>query len=268
MFSHTIPCLTKEFRMLKQIKFNAINLTLTAILTVFIIACIMTLPLVNRNAKGTTQPQQENIAVRNKTGALEVLESRVENSILKVKMKNVSNRNITTYEVSLGGGKSAQTELLYTNEVITPGEIFDEEYPVDEDLIRDGFTIAAVVFEDGMGNGDTKVIQQITDIRYGERLQYQRSLPLLEQAANTPDDQLSEKLDQLASQISIDEIPNANLSSYVKSGIQNAKNHLIQEFKTIKEEGRRKGNRKAKEKLLELKQRKQLLINNLSIINK
>jgi hypothetical protein len=238
------------------------------ILTLGIIACAVLLSLRILDARGSSKSQQTIIQVNNKTYAIEVLDSRVENGNFKITLKNRSNRNITSYEVSLGGGKSAQTELLYTNEVIAPGQVFSDDYPVDDTLIRDGFGIVAVIFEDGTGNGDARVIRQISDIRYGEKLQYQRSLPLLERAASVSDNSLPETLDQLPLQISSPENQDSNLSPYVKSGIQNAKNHLIQELQTVKEVARRQGNSKAKSKLLVLMRQKQTLIKNLSVYNK
>jgi hypothetical protein len=248
--------------MLKRHKINFLLLTLG------IIACTALLSLRILDVRGYTKSQQTIIQVNNKTYAIEVLDSKVENGNFKITMKNRSNRNITSYEVSLGDGRSAQTELLYTNEVIAPEQVFSDDYLVDDTLIRDGFGITAVIFDDGTGNGDARVIRQITDIRYGEKLQYQRSLSLLEQAASAADDSLPETLDQLPSQISSLENGDSNLSPYIKSGIQNAKNHLIQELQTVKQVARRQGNIKAKSKLLELMQQKHKLIKNLSVYNK
>lgn len=246
----------------RAIRYLALTASIVFIVTV---ASLFSLRILG--VKGSTDSQQSVIQIDNKTYALEVLDSKVENGNFRITLKNRSNRNITSYELSLGGGKSIQTELLYTNEVITPGQTFIEDFPVDDHLIRDGFAIVAVVFEDGTGNGDSRVIRQITDIRYGEKLQYQRSLPLLEQAINASDNSLPETLDWLPSQLSTPENSDSNLPPYVKSGIQNAKNHLLQELKTVKEVARQQGNSKAKEKLRELKQQKQTLIKNLSVYN-
>ena len=95
-------------------------------------------------------------------------------------------------------------------------------------------TLAAVLFEDGTGDGETDELARLQDIRTGVKSAYQQILPLFHQASiadeSVPIDTAFQMLENKVSSISDEQVP---VNS--KRGFAEAKNYLKQELKDLKD---------------------------------
>ncbi|HKB67141.1 MAG TPA: hypothetical protein VKC61_14890 [Pyrinomonadaceae bacterium] len=149
----------------------------------------------------------------NKTKALEIVNTTKvligEVYVLRVTLKNVSSKNITSYTY-LTGHAVITNGYAFSQRLLGPGETADEHIPY-ENLQTAATTFSereadlvftAVWFEGGTGDGDPKFIRQLSDESEGIKEQAGLILPLLRKALRDPEIQEDEVLTALESQIS------------------------------------------------------------------
>lgn len=195
--------------------------------------------------------------VLNKTRAFRVVSQERDNQHFLLTLKNGYRKDITGYTVTQGmdtpssAEVSIEEDFIYGDKVIAPGETYVVRIPISEQSPAPGsvpqqeqdINVAAVLFDDGTGDGDAKVIKKTKDRRRGERIQLERILPLFQAVLDAPDADLPAALDRLESRIALlPEVTGKEFSSSVKSGLQGGKEMLLQAAQTLRQNRQRLNN--------------------------
>ncbi|HEU4387493.1 MAG TPA: hypothetical protein VFV34_06830 [Blastocatellia bacterium] len=128
-----------------------------------------------RRAAAIASLKAEDITVTNETSAFAVVAvEKTPEGFLRLALRNDYNKTITAYEFRVGiTGTLVET---FTNGIkvgIQPGESIEKLEAIDLDPGSDklGVQIRAVIFEDGTGDGNARLVQEIRDVRTGEVIQ-------------------------------------------------------------------------------------------------
>lgn len=149
-------------------------------------------------------------------------------------LKNEHSKGIKAFQIGIESSRITK-DFIYEATVISPGNTWMEYCPYQPSLEKNNFVILAVVFEDGTASGTPESVKAIKDIRQGERMQMLRFRPLVEDALQSADSELSIALDKLESQIgflSVDE--EESLANYVAFGLNREKQRLLRSIGDIK----------------------------------
>jgi hypothetical protein len=125
------------------------------------------------------------ILLSNKTRSLEVIKADLNEAgkVVRVAVKNVSNKNIDWFRISLGADSAIEADFtLAEKSVLAAGEIYEDEYPFDTSSDQVPITIVSVLFEDSVSDGDAYYAQLLKAKRSGENMELSRVVPLLRQA--------------------------------------------------------------------------------------
>ncbi|MCI0490096.1 MAG: hypothetical protein L0229_26180 [Blastocatellia bacterium] len=125
----------------------------------------------------------------------------------QVVLKNEYDKSITAFEigVDIDVAQSKMTRDLIHDKrhnSIPPGTTWTEFHPHTLYMDTKPLTIFGVIFEDGDGDGQTKTIKNIKEIRLGQKMQLKRFRPKLLNILQEPDWQLTEALDRLELEVS------------------------------------------------------------------
>jgi hypothetical protein len=192
--------------------------------------------------------QELEATIVNKTKALEIVSTTKvlmgQAYVLRVKLKNVSAKNIVSYTY-LAGQAGNTRGYAFSEKLFEPGETSEEYIPYEKlqtaattssereaDLV-----FAAVWFEGGTGDGDPKFLRQLGDESQGIKEQARRILPLLRKALQDSEIQEDHALTDLESQISLlsteDEATSQSLD--YKLGRSMANRQLASKVKELRE---------------------------------
>lgn len=137
-------------------------------------------------------------SVTNKTQALLVTGVQIERpsnsprQLLSIQLKNVSEKTITGYALSLGPGSFIEVDFHY-KEYKKPSDSFAERIPLDS-IFRDGKSVSvaieSVVFQGRTFEGNDKVAARMINRRLGMREQLVQSLRLIENTLRKRDSEL------------------------------------------------------------------------------
>jgi hypothetical protein len=155
--------------------------------------------------------QKDIPSVANKTQALLVTGVQIEGpssngfpASLSIQLKNVSEKTITGYALSLGPSDFIMRDFHYT-EYKNPGDSFALREPLD-DIFVDGKSVSvaieSVIFQDRTFDGNDKVSATMINRRLGEREQQIQSLRLIENTLRKPDSELPPAIQVLEQDIS------------------------------------------------------------------
>lgn len=222
---------------------------------VVIVVCCITLLVVGARSTKTHQhddikQQQEelkqtfrveSLKVTNLTSRFEVsrLEKTSEGNIL-IQLRNNYDKTITAYQTSLGSTTTLVEMILSPlGDYIHPGDTTDlmEGINIDPDLEKEGFTIHAVVFEDGTSDGETKSINKINDYRRGEMMQMAHAARLLGESAGAADGEIVWALDKVGNTSVLTGDGAGTLSRSVKFGAEDARKRISILATGAKEQG-------------------------------
>lgn len=149
--------------------------------------------------------------VESKTQALEVLSVTRRDPFLRIRIKNVSDKNIYSFRMSYH--KSGQALLFSfilsdTKTALAPGEVYRYEHSFipDSPLAREALTFEAVLFEDGTGDGETVKVKSLQDLYLTSRRELEHVIALLQAAINAPEVETLDNLRDLQRKVS--ETPN------------------------------------------------------------
>jgi hypothetical protein len=173
--------------------------------------------------------QSNNLSVVNKTQALQVVSAIVTNNRLSLQLKNLSNKHINGYTLSLGEGTMV-TDYTISDHAIAPGEIEEKSIPLDDSPSpsQQRVSIDAAVFTDNSSEGDANATQYIKNRRRGVKLQLQRVLPLLRNLLSVADADVAAKLQEVKKQIlAFPEDSTNNASKAVNDGLRDAKQDAL-----------------------------------------
>lgn len=180
-----------------------------------------------------------------KTSAIAVLQAELttlgSNQLLTVKLQNVSGRDIKAF--SIANGKSWMTRnYMLTDESFVAGATHNQIIPVTADGIQGlksngkNFTIAAVYFADGKGDGLPVYVSRLADQWAGIRDQASRILPCLSGLSRRTPSQRSQSAcesEALNLPVKAD-----GMSSDYEGGLENAKREVLSQLKVAREEAK------------------------------
>lgn len=164
-------------------------------------------------------PRQD-LPVINNLKAIEVISLTDNERFFDLFLRNISNKPINGYSISLKDGGARTVDLSVGEKTINPGQTF--KVSLSHRLEAMPPTIRYVTFEDGSSEGDLVGIRELQDRREGRREQLQRIVPLLKKAISTGD------LDQLRTELNaLPEHPLRDRSIYYVQGQLNAKEDAL-----------------------------------------
>jgi len=209
-------------------------------LIIAIIVCLIAITAISSRA---TREQQTDTTVRveNKLHVLQIMSIRqvpLGNGMTRVfnlEVMNISDKAIVSYVLRNKNGSSITSTGASTGWSLAPGATNIDTISVNG---NEGLPILfAALLEDGTGDGDSQEVSRMRDYRAGVEKQFQRSLPILRGARNTPESaRASAVLDDLQNRLSAlpEEAVGPNVSPGMASGIQHAKEFIIFQLKPLK----------------------------------
>lgn len=200
------------------------------------------LGLSRRRMRRPQVPRSVALSVPSRTYAIQVLESHLVpvggSSLLVVKVQNVSGKKIKA--ITVGSGNRWITEnLLLGDESLAPGAYRTISLPFSNDANGNvegtalPYDIAAVLFEDGSGDGQQRHVNILCDKYAGMRSQARRALPRL--------DKLSTKVTQDSAMTDVENearaLPTAEqaVSQDYADGLREARSWLLTQLGEIKQ---------------------------------
>lgn len=146
--------------------------------------------------------QPENVPVRNMTQSFRLLKlEKVENRDFKLTLQNGYDKNINGFQVSIGN-VGIYTELVYNlDQMMPPGGIRVEQFPIQDYTETKGIALLSVHFEDGTSDGEPVAVKQVEEERSGQKTQIKRALSLIRRTLSSPNADSMAALDELLSQI-------------------------------------------------------------------
>lgn len=208
--------------------------------------------------------QRNEPRVLNQTRAFQLISQKRDDKHFLLTLKNGYSKNINGYTVTQGldtstsARVSIEEDFIFGDKLIAPGETYVVRIPISEHAPASGsvyqqeqdINVAAVIFDDGTGDGDSNVIKRTKERRRGERIQLEHILPLFQAVLDSQDADLPAAVDNLESRIaSLPKIAENELSPSVKSGLQGVKEMLLQAAQTLKRNSQRLSHLNLREEL-------------------
>ena len=233
---------------------NSIRLFVVTAVTAMVLTAAFWKPVARSGAFQGREQLSGRILIENRTQSIEVVSAERSESSVHISLKNNSNKAVDGLQMRLGD-VAVQTEFLDTDITFPAGSVHEETYPNQQDSTNRGITILCVTFEDGSSEGDQKYLKQIRDKRFGETMQTQRALVLINQAltrSNVNIDNL-EKLNRDISSLPVrDDDYSDNYD--ILLGLQDRRALLISQIESVRRRQAVAGTSGAHD-LIELKQR-------------
>jgi hypothetical protein len=138
----------------------------------------------------------ERVSIENKTRSLKVesIRESVESSsssFVEITFRNTSDKPIGAYRIRVSEeleGKNEQSAVerggLLADWVLNSNEIKVEKFYINPKG-KTHLTVAAVIFEDGAGDGEIDELNRLREIRVGVRLGFQKIVPIFQEVAKT-----------------------------------------------------------------------------------
>lgn len=144
----------------------------------------------------------------------------------EVSVVNVSDKTIVEYTFFKKDGSAVTTSGATTGWGLAPTEtdVIKVELNPEESL-----TLAALLFADGTGQGDAQEVARMKDYRKGVEEQYQRAVPILNQAKGAPSSAEAKNVsDALRQQLSSLPVPSVSesISPGKAAGLHDAKQFI------------------------------------------
>lgn len=155
------------------------------------------------------QPVDETFVptVESKTQALEVLSVTRAGPFLRIRIKNVSDKNIYSFRMSYH--KTGQALLFSfimsdSKTALVPGEVYKYEHSFisKSSLAREPLTFEAVLFEDGTGDGLADKVKSLQDLYLANRKELEHVIALLQASIDSPDIETVDGLQGLLGKVS------------------------------------------------------------------
>jgi hypothetical protein len=130
--------------------------------------------------------------VVSKAEALQVVSVRRRESSLRLRFKNVSDKNIYAFRMAYyKNGQSMLFSFIGAEEktFLAPGEVYkyDYPYPSNTAFAREPLTVEAVLFEDGTGDGLPDKVKSLEDVFLSNRKELEHVIAILQEALTWAD---------------------------------------------------------------------------------
>lgn len=180
--------------------------------------------------------QETDPIITNQTNSLRVLSAKRKevngNSFITIKLQNVSSKNIKAYTI-VRDKNSWMTEDSLNIPLFTINELKEVTLPFD--VKKQNLVIAAVYFEDGIGEGDPRFVEMIKSKHAGMRDQARRILPQIRKllALNTDSEKTLSEFETEVLQLPINGNENSSSPDY-ESGLNFVKEKLTKTIQSLK----------------------------------
>jgi hypothetical protein len=194
------------------------------------------------------------IQIENRTQSIEVVSAERREGSVHISLKNNSNSAVDGLQMRVGD-VAVETEFLDTDITFPAGSTHEETYPTQQDSTNRGIAILCATFEDGSSEGHPKYVKQIKDKRFGETMQTQRALVLIDQAltrSNVDTDNVEKLIRDISSLPVRDDDHNDNYD--ILLGLQDRKTLLLSQIEGVHRRQALTGTSGAQD-LIKLKQR-------------
>lgn len=221
------------------------SLFLLAILIISGVTVVLSLPTISPSAK--TKPVQLTRLVNlNSNKSLDLITTEVnpDGRTMHLVVKNVTTRNINWFRLALGVGSDVEIDFSFAEKSsLLPGQIYEDDYPMDPNLKEMQVRVLSVVFEDRAIDGDTHYAQLLLEKRKGQNLEVKRFLSLLGDAnlklADSPSFEVLNDLENAAVKSNLERDLSRVVDSSLESearllGIRNTKSNLLNDINRIK----------------------------------
>lgn len=196
--------------------------------------------LVTQSQQGH-QHEPDAALINNKTQALRIASVTDRGTTgtkhtFSISVVNVSDKPIAEYTFFKKDGSAVTTSGATTGWALAPGNT--DVVKVDLEA-GDSLTLAALLFTDGTGQGDMQEITRMRDYRAGVEEQYQRVVPILDQAKSaSPRAKVNDISAALRQQLSSLPVPpvSGNISPGKAAGLHDAKQFV--EMQVIPPQGK------------------------------
>jgi hypothetical protein len=145
--------------------------------------------------------------VESKVAALELVSVKRLDFTLRVRVKNVSAKNIYSFRMSYH--KSGQSQLfsfIHADDktFLAPGEIYKYDYPYIPNSVfaREPLTFEAVLFEDGTGDGVEDKVKSLQEVFLTNRKELEHVIAILGTALGWTDIDTSPGVNRLLTELS------------------------------------------------------------------
>jgi hypothetical protein len=187
----------------------------------------------------------ERVIVENKTRSLKVesikdLGLNDNLSMFEITLRNNYDKPISIYRLRVSDEFTPKGEInavekggLADRWVLKPNETSVTRYSANQNG-KVFLTIAAVLFEDGTGDGDIYDLTRLQEIRAGVYIAFQKIIPILQESIKSNESVISEEIIQELER-KVGQVDDKNVLDNSKRGFALAKNYVVYELKDIED---------------------------------
>lgn len=148
--------------------------------------------------------------VESKASALHVLAVTRRDAYLRIKLKNVGDKKISSFRMSYhqsGASTLISTIQRSDKTALAPGEVYFYQHlsSPSSPLVREPLTFEAVLFEDGTGEGVPEKVKSLQELHNASRKELDAVVALLQTAIDSPNVETLSVVDELEKHLS--EVP-------------------------------------------------------------
>ena len=210
----------------------------------FILLCVAVFGMGTWSSGVKSDPQADKLPpVRNETESFQLVSTEKSERLLKLKLRNTSQKVITSYTVAFSKGFKTNIDKILGDDLIGPGQVEEIEFPLSNiygsgssKSSEPSLTILAVIFEDKSSEGDFKATADILNDRLGQKIQLERISRLMRDALKASDNTLPTALRSLANQVSLlSEEPDKGQPAAVRSGLHYIKQRTLRQIDELQQ---------------------------------
>jgi hypothetical protein len=211
---------------------------------------LLSIAVLQRGLPSGSAQNRKQISISNKTQALQVTRAEVIGNQIHLSVRNGYQQNINWFRLALGKTTSIEADFAFTETgVLSPGQTYQDAYPLDPNSDLATITIVAVVFQDKTGEGDETYLKFIREKREGQKLGLKRLLPFLEKSSSSTDNSIESVLEALEKEATTEPAEDASVSEARRIGLRNVRERILNEVKRIRSDLRNNDRSKVMEDL-------------------
>lgn len=146
----------------------------------------------NQSPPQTVEPVDASFVppVESKSPALEVVSATRRDFIVRIRLRNTSDKNIYAFRMQYHKGGAAILHsfvMADTKTMVAPGEVYRYDWPFspNSSLAREALIFEAVIFQDGSGDGEPDKVKSLQDLFLTNMRELEYEIALLETALNS-----------------------------------------------------------------------------------
>jgi hypothetical protein len=133
-------------------------------------------------ALNSAENNNGDINITNKTRSVEITGTEIVNQKLRLSLKNISYKSINCLYLTIGEDSTLRYDFAYSEEKskITSLEHYILFIPIDKEMSAQGLILRGVLFVDDTGDGEASYVNEMKNIRRGERLKIAEGLRIVQ----------------------------------------------------------------------------------------